>query len=162
MKRILFLGIIILAAVLSSSAQGTAKRSYVISKSQSISALRIDGNINVTLVVAPNEPNVYVDGSENFTKNVKTSFDDGVMTITARASSRSENDVVMIYAPSLSMIELNGDVTFKTVGTVDAEMLSLSINGNCRLLVQHAGKLSVEVDDKYELIEERVTKLPRK
>ena len=37
--------------------------------------------------------------------------------------------------------------------------LALSINGNCRLLVQHSGKLNISVDDNYELIENKVTKL---
>lgn len=162
MKRIFILGIIILAAALNSSAQGTAKRSYVVSKPESISTLKIDGNINATLIVAPNEPNVFVDGSDNFSKNVETSFDNGVMTITARTSSRTENDVVMIYAPSLSVIELNGDVDLKTIGTINAEKLALSINGTCRLMVQHTGKLNVYVDDNYELVDETVTRLKRK
>ncbi|HKH61616.1 MAG TPA: DUF2807 domain-containing protein [Flavitalea sp.] len=155
MKRILF-GFILLAMAVVSNAQGTSQRNYVSAKPSSVSTLKIDGNINVTLVVAPNEPNVFIDGSENFTKNVKTSFEDGVISIRANTSSKSENDVVVIYAPSLSELELNGDIKFKTIGTINADNLQLSINGNCKLLVQHAGKLDIRIDDDYELIEERV------
>ena len=155
MKRIVF-GFILLALAMVSKAQGTAHRNFVISKPVSISTLKIDGNINVTLVVAPNEPNVFIEGSENFTRNVKASYEDGVITIRANASSKSENDVVVIYAPSLSELELNGDIKFKTIGTINADNLQLSINGNCKLLVQHAGKLDIRIDDNYELIEEKV------
>jgi Putative auto-transporter adhesin, head GIN domain len=155
MKRILF-GFILLAMAAVSNAQGTTHKNYVVAKPGSISTLRIDGNINVTLVVAPNEPNVLIDGSENFTKNVKATFEDGVISIRAHAASKSENDVVVVYAPSLSELELNGDVKFKTIGTVNADNLQLSINGNCKLLVQHSGKLDITIDDKYELIEEKV------
>lgn len=155
MKRILF-GFILLAVAIVSNAQGTAHRNYVIAKPGSVSTLKIDGNINVTLVVAPNEPNVFIEGSETFTKNVKASFEDGVVTIRANVSSKSEKDVVMVYAPTLSELELNGNIKFKTIGTVKADNLQLSINGNCKLLVQHAGKLDIRVDDRYELIEEKI------
>lgn len=155
MKRILF-GFIFLALAIMSNAQGAAHRNYVIAKPVSISTLKIDGNINVTLVVAPNEPNVFIDGSENFTRNVKASFEEGVITIRANAASRSEKDVVVIYAPGLSELELNGNINFKTIGTINADNLQLSINGNCKLLVQHAGKLDIRIDDNYELIEEKV------
>ena len=157
MKRILF-GFVLLAMAAVSNAQGTSNRNYVVAKPGSVSTLRIDGNINVTLVVAPNEPNVFIDGSENFTKNVKATFEDGIVTIRANASSKSENDVVVVYAPSLSELELNGDVKFRTIGTINADNLQLSINGNCKLLVQHSGKLDIKVDDKYELIEEKVVR----
>ena len=155
MKRILF-GFILLAMAAVSNAQGTSHKNYVVAKPGSVSTLRIDGNINVTLVVAPNEPNVFIEGSEHFTKNVKATFDDGVVNIRATAPSRSENDVVIIYAPSLSVLELNGDIKFKTIGTINADNLQLIINGTCKLLVQHAGKLDIRIDDDYELIEERV------
>src|SRR5688500_8685628 len=159
MKRISLLGIIISVLAMQLNAQDSFKRKYVTGPSSAVSALKIDGNINVTLVVAPNEPSVYIDGSENFTKKVKTSFIDGVMRISAYASSRSDNDVVVIYAPSLSHLELNGDVKFKTIGTISAKNLQVSINGNCKLLVQHAGKLNIRLDDNYEFIEKKVTRL---
>jgi len=157
MKRILF-GFILLAMAAVSNAQGTSHKNYVVAKPGSVSTLRIDGNINVTLVVAPNEPNVFIEGSENFTKNVKATFENGVVSIRANTSSRSEADVVVIYAPALSQLELNGDIKFKTIGTINADNLQLSINGNCKLLVQHAGKLDIRIDDDYELIEERITR----
>ena len=162
MKRIFFLAIVILMASIHSSAQGTAQRTYVASKPQAISALKIDGNINVILIVAPNEPNVYVEGSEKFTKNVQTSLENGVMTISARTSSKTDDDVVMIYAPALSILELNGDVKFKTIGTINGQNLALSINGTCDLSVQHTGKLNINVDENYELIKKKVTKMKAK
>lgn len=158
MKRIFLLAVILSSAILNSNAQDSFKRKYVLNPG-SISTLRIDGNINVTLVVAPNEPNVYIDGSEHFTKNVKASLIDGIMSIDASASSKSENDMVVIYAPELSHVELNGDVKFKTIGTLNADNIQLTINGNCKLLVQHAGKLNIDVDDNFELIEKKVTKV---
>jgi hypothetical protein len=57
MKRIFLLGIILPAAFMQLNAQGSSKRNYVIGKPGSISTLKIDGNINVTLVVTPNESN---------------------------------------------------------------------------------------------------------
>src|SRR5688500_18718427 len=156
MKRISLLGIIISVLAMQLNAQDSFKRKYVTGPSSAVSALKIDGNINVTLVVAPNEPNVFIDGSENFTRNVKASFEDGVITIRANAASRSEKDVVVVYAPGLSELELNGDINFKTIGTINADNLQLSLNGNCKLLVQHAGKLDIRIDDNYELIEEKV------
>lgn len=159
MKRIFFLAVIFLAVMMHSNGQDLVKRSYVTASSGSVTKLKIDGDINVTLVVAPNEPNVYIDGSESFTKNVKTSFVNGMISITAYASSRSDKDVVVIYAPGISQLELNGDVTFKTVGTINAQNLQLNINGNCKLLVQHAGKLNINLDDNYELIEKKITRL---
>jgi hypothetical protein len=59
MKRIFLLGIILSAAFMQLNAQGSSKRNYVIGKPGSISTLKIDGNgnINVTLVVTPNESN---------------------------------------------------------------------------------------------------------
>ena len=159
MKRIFLLAVIFSGVLIHSNAQDSFKRKYVTASSESVTTLQIDGNINVTLVVAPNEPSVYIDGSENFTKKVKTSFIDGVMKISAYASSRSENDVVVIYAPGLSHLELNGDVKFKTIGTISAKNLQVSINGNCKLLVQHAGKINIRLDDNYEFIEKKVTRL---
>lgn len=159
MKRISLLGIIISALVMQLNAQDSFKRTYVTGPSSAVSTLKIDGNINVTLVVAPNEPSVYIDGSENFTKNVKTSVIDGVMSIVAFTSSKSENDVVVVYAPELSYLELIGDVKFKTIGTVNAENLRLSINGNCKLSIQHAGELDISLADNYELIEKKERRL---
>lgn len=159
MKKIFLLAIIFLTVNMYLSAQSSFKRKYVTASSGSVTTLKIDGNINVTLVVAPNEPNVYIDGSENFTKNIKTSFVDGMISIAAYTSSRSENDVVVIYAVGISHIELNGDVKLKTVGTIDAENLQLTVNGNCKLSVQHAGKLNIRLDDNYELIEKKTTRL---
>lgn len=155
MKRILF-GVILLAMAAVSNAQGTAHRNYVIAKPNSISTLRIEGDINVTLVVANNEPNVFIEGSETFTKNVTATFEAGVVSIRANTSSKSENDVVVIYAPSLASIELNGDIKFKTIGTLKGDNLPVSINGTCKLLVQHIGKLDLRIDDNYELVEEKV------
>ena len=155
MKKIFLLGLFAASALIS-LAQGTSKRSYVAAKPEILTTLRIEGDINVTLVVAPNEPNVFVEGSENFTKKVKTTIVDGVMTIKASASSKSEQDVVVVFAPSLSQLELNGDVKFNTIGTMDAKNLDLSINGNCRLNVQHTGELNITLDDHYELIERKV------
>ena len=159
MKRIYLLGIIFSTLAMQLNAQDSFKRKYVTGPSASVSTLKINGNINVTLIVAPNEPNVYVDGSENFTKNVKTSFIDGVMSIVSYTSSRSEDDIVVVYAPDLSYLELNGDVKFKTIGTVNAENLRLNINGNCKLLIQHAGELDIMLDDNYELIQKKETRL---
>lgn len=159
MKRIYLLGIIFFALAMQLNAQDSFKRKYVTSSSASVSTLKIDGNINVTLVVAPNEPSVYIDGSENFTKNVKTSFIDGVMSIVAYTSSKSENDVVVVYAPDLSYLEFIGHVKFKTIGTVNAENLRVNINGNCKLLIQHAGELDITLDDNYELIEKKVRRV---
>ena len=155
MKRILF-GFILLAMAVVSNAQGTSHKNYVFAKPGSVSTLKIDGNINVRLVVASNEPNVFIEGSEYFTKNVKATFEDGVVNIRANAYSKSENDVVVIYAPNLAELELNGDIKLKTVGTLNANNLAVSINGNCKLLVQHTGKLDLRIDDNYELVEERI------
>lgn len=157
MKRIFLLGLFAASALIS-IAQGTSKPNYVTAKPEIVTTLIIEGDINVTLVVAPNEPNVYVDGSENFTKKVKTTIVDGVMTIKASASSKSEQDLVVVFAPSLSHLELNGDVKFKTIGTIDAKNIDLNINGNCRLNVQHTGELNITLDDHYELTERKVTR----
>lgn len=157
MKRIFLLGLFAASALIS-VAQGTSKRNFVTAKPEIVTTLKIEGDINVTLVVAPNEPNVYVDGSENFTRKVKTKIVDGVMTITAATSSKSEQDVVVVFAPALSHLELNGDVKFKTIGTIDAKNLELNINGNCRLNVQHTGELNITLDDHYELTERRIIK----
>lgn len=157
MKRIFLLGLFAVSALIS-AAQGTSKLSYVTAKPEIVTSLKIEGDINVTLVIAPNEPNVYVEGSENFTKKVKTKIVDGVMTITAATSSKSKEDVVVVFAPSLSLLQLDGDVKFKTIGTIDAKNLELSINGNCRLNVQHTGELNIKLDDHYELTERRVIK----
>jgi Putative auto-transporter adhesin, head GIN domain len=136
-----------------------SEKSYAIGTSETLANLRIEGNINVRLLIAPNVPNVYVQGSESFSKAIKTSLSHKTMTITADVSSKSDNDVVIIYAPSLEMLELNGDIKLNTVGTVDSEKLKVFINGNCRLTVQHAGKLNIKVDDEYELTERKITKL---
>ena len=159
MKRIFLLGIIISVMAMQLNAQDSFKRKYVAGPTSAVSALKIDGNINVTLVVAPNEPSVYFDGSEHFTRNIKTSVIDGEMTIIAYTSSRSENDVVVIYAPDLSSLELIGDVKFKTIGTVNAENLRLTINGNCKLSIQHAGELDISLADNYELVEKKERRL---
>ena len=155
MKRILF-GFILLAMAVVSNAQGTSHKNYVLAKPASVSTLKVDGNLNVRLVVASNEPNVFIEGSEYFTKNVKATFEDGVVSIRANASSKSENDVVVVYAPNLTELELNGDIKFKTIGTLNANNLPVTINGNCKLLVQHTGKLDLRIDDNYELVEERI------
>ena len=110
MKRIFLLAVIIAVAMVQINAQDSLKRNYVLGLSMQVNTLKIDGNINVTLVVAPNEPSIFVDGSENFTKKVKTSFVNGVMTVSAYSSSKSDDDVVIIYASSLSSLELRGDV----------------------------------------------------
>ena len=78
------------------------------------------------------------------------------MTITANTSSKTEGDVVVVFAPSLSLLELNGDVKLNTIGTIDANNLHLSINGNCRLNVQHTGELNITLDDHYELTERKI------
>lgn len=122
MKRIYLLAFIFSALALQLNAQDSFKRKYVTGSSTSFSTLKIDGNINVTLVIAPNEPSVYIDGSENFTKKVKTSYIDGIMSVVAYSSSKSENDVVVVYAADLSYLELIGDVKLKTIGTINAKI----------------------------------------
>ncbi|MBC7826943.1 MAG: DUF2807 domain-containing protein [Chitinophagaceae bacterium] len=160
MNRIFFLAVILSFASLHSNAQlASAKKNYIVGVSNSVSSLRIDGNINVTLVIAPNEPNVYIEGGEKFTKNVKASIVDGAMIINASTSSKSENDVVIIYAPGISELELNGDIKLKTIGTINAENLQLSINGNCRLRLQHTGKMNIRLDDNYELTEKEIMRV---
>lgn len=157
MKRIFLLGLFAASALIS-AAQGTFKRSYVAANPEIVTTLVIEGNINVNLVIAPNEPNVYVEGSENFKGRVRTNIEAGVMTIKAAASSRSEQDLVVVFVPSLSHLELNGDVKLKTIGTIDAKNFDLSINGNCRLMVQHTGELNITLDDHYELTERKITR----
>lgn len=161
MKRIFLIGAILSLIGIHSIGQDAIRKNYVVTK-PAVSTLKIEGDINVTLVVAPNEPEIFVDGSENFTKNVRSSIDGAMMHIKATSGSRTEKDVVFIYAPSLSHIELIGDVKFKTIGTLDADNVDLSINGNCKLSVQHAGKLNITLDDNYELVEKRETRLKLK
>jgi hypothetical protein len=172
MKKIILLAGIVFTVFSHSFAQsavskksyiiGTSEKSFTIGTSETLTSLKIQGNVNVRLVIAPNEPNVFINGSERFAKNVKTSIVDGTMIVTADVASKSDDDVVVIYAPSLSMLELDGDIQFKTVGTVDADKLQVYITGNCSLTVQHAGKLNIKMNDDYELIERKVTRLKAK
>ena len=151
MKKLFLIAVAIAGVVTSTFAQ-QSKKQFVYKAPQSINTIVVDGNVNITLVVAPNEPNVFISGNQNFTKNVETNISNGRMVVQAKTSSRSKDDMIYLYTADLTRLELNGDIQVSTIGIVDSDKLQVFINGNCHLNIQHKGNLNIALDEKYEII----------
>ena len=140
MKK-LFLVAVATAGVVTSTFSQESKKQFVYKAAQSINTIVVDGNVNITLVVAPNEPNVFISGNQNFIKNVETNISNGRMVVHAKSSSRSKEDMIYLYTSDLAVLELNGDIQVTTIVIVNSDELQVFINGVCHLNIQHKGKL---------------------
>lgn len=109
----------------------------------------IQGNADVVLTTAPSMTAV-IEGGAAEANNASITNQNGVLIIQGNKSSRNARPVIKIPVQHLEMLEVNGDGRVKSINTLPAEHLAITINGTCDIAVSVTGRISVNAADGYE------------
>ncbi len=144
-KTIILSALIILATAFTANAQQDLAKGFAISTNGepvSFDRIVIDSDIDVMLFEQPAQK-ILVEGHPKNTANVKWSVKDHVLYLRSNRSSLKGKVLVTVAVYQLKNIEVNGNSTVKSLGSLNSPFIRVQLNGEGSVALQNTGRINV-------------------
>ena len=125
-----------------------AKPARIISKEISVTSpfekIELGSNIQIVLLQDPNRPPVVITGDENFIPAVNVTIKKGVLSITSNKNLKDRNIKIYVSVNNLTSLEVGGDASVVTEGTVKLDNLKVIVNDGGTVALRVVGNVHVE------------------
>jgi hypothetical protein len=144
---------IILATAFSASAQKPATASSLDDQSKSSPVFtKIVANDDIDLVLQEAaERSIEFAGTNKDVSNVTWNVKDRILFIGSKTGSLKEKMIVKLAVNGLEQIEINGESSVKTEGSIHSPNLDVLMNGMGSVNIRNTGKVNVQKADEIEL-----------
>lgn len=124
---------------------------------EKITRIVLNGDADVVFV-KDHTGDITIEERTAIENSVKIKNFNGVLTIESRNFYKGKKPLLLIPASQLQSLELNGDGSVATASMLQSKELNVFINGDCKVQIITAGKVSFESSPDYHLKFKKQTK----
>lgn len=152
MKQLIIIAVSLLCFNLVAGAGSidNCKYRYIIKAKHSFASIVINNDIDVVLTEC-SDAEIYVAGDRKDIATVSYFVKKGILYIQSKGSSLKGKVTVHVPVSHLQLVEINGNSTLTSNGTLNSRLLKVVVNGEAKFDIKSFGKILVEADESIDV-----------
>lgn len=115
-----------------------------------VSRIILNGDADV-IFIKDNAAGIIIEERAAMGNTVKLKHENGVLTIESREFYRGKKPLILIPAPQLESLEINGDGSVSTAVLLQSKALKVFVNGQSKIKINTTGKVYFDSSPEFYL-----------
>ncbi|WP_407520193.1 DUF2807 domain-containing protein [Lacibacter sp. MH-610] len=152
MKQLIIIAVSLLSFNITAGAGSVDNCMYrhIIKAKHSFQSIVINNDIDVVLTECP-DAEIYVAGDKKDIAAVSYFVKKGILYIQSKSGSLKGKVTVHVPVSHLQLVEINGNSTVTSNGTLSSRLLKVVVNGEAKFDIRSFGKILVEADESIDV-----------